>query len=410
MAEVIRMPRLSDTMTEGNIISWLKKVGDPIKPGDVLAEVETDKANMDLESFQEGTLLYIGVEKGTIKVNDILAILGKPGEDYSALLQAEATPSAAASPNVNPTAPTQVASAPASAPTSPGTISTSSSPQRVHASPLAKKMAEQAGVSLQQIQGSGGDNHRIVKKDVEAFLKSGKSALSTNYISQADSLVPVSQMRKTIARRLSESMFTAPHFYLTMEFQMERCMQVRESYQAATGEKISFNDMVIKACAMALRKHPNVNSSWLGDQIRRNGSINIGVAVAVDEGLVVPVIRNADMKSLNQLNTEVKQFATKAKEKKIQPTDMEGNTFTISNLGMFGIEEFTAIINPPDACILAVGTIVEKPIVRNQQIVIGHTMKCTLSCDHRIVDGVSGAKFLQTVQAYLEEPALMFMV
>ncbi|HNA94110.1 MAG TPA: pyruvate dehydrogenase complex dihydrolipoamide acetyltransferase [Saprospiraceae bacterium] len=413
MAEVIRMPRMSDTMEEGVIVSWQKKVGDTVEPGTVLAEVETDKAVMELESFNEGVLLHIVVESGPVKVNGVLAVVGQAGEDYKPALDAAgagssvpATKEVAAAPSESPA----VTATPTTAP-----VATEDT-GRIKASPLAKSMASQAGVDLKAVKGSG-DFGRIIKKDVEEFIQSGSKTTSAPvavsapaYIAVAsgqDVDIPLSQMRKTIARRLSESMFTAPHFYLSMDINMDRAVEVRKLINESEGKKISFNDLVVKAVAMALRHHPVINSSWLGDKIRQNGNINIGVAVAVDEGLLVPVTRNTDMMSLSQISDTVKQLAGKAKERKLQPDEMQGNTFTVSNLGMFDIESFTAIINPPDSCIMAVGSIVQKPIVKNGQIVVGNMMKVMLSCDHRVVDGASGARFLQTFKNYLEEPVRM---
>jgi pyruvate dehydrogenase E2 component (dihydrolipoamide acetyltransferase) len=420
MAEIVRMPKLSDTMTEGTVASWNKKVGDKVKSGELLAEIETDKATMEFESFQDGVLLHIGVEKGqTAKVDSILAILGKEGEDVAALLASDAAPvpaAAAAPAPVAASAPTAVA-APVAAPVvaaAPAVSAPSANNGRVKASPLAKKIAEEMGINIGNVAGSG-DGGRIVRRDVENFTPAAVGAAQT-YV---PAFIPagteryteenVSQMRKTIARRLAESKFTAPHFYLTMEIDMDNAMAARKSINDSGTAKISFNDMVVKACAMALRQHPKVNSSWRGDTIRYNEHVHIGVAVAVDEGLLVPVVRFANEKGLSQIGAEVKSFAEKAKSKKLQPSDWEGNTFTISNLGMFGIEEFTAIINPPDACILAVGGIKSVPVVKNGAVVPGNIMKVTLSCDHRVVDGASGAAFLQTLKAYLENPVMMLV-
>ncbi|MBP7272610.1 MAG: pyruvate dehydrogenase complex dihydrolipoamide acetyltransferase [Saprospiraceae bacterium] len=431
MAEIIRMPRMSDTMEEGNIVAWLKKVGDKIKPGDVLAEVETDKATMDLDSYQEGTLLYIGVEKGTIPVNGILAIIGKEGEDYQHLLK-ETSPAPTNNRNGKPNTPTE---SPAITPdkASTSTVVTESSTSatlqttsaqiategdiRTKASPLAKSLAKEAGINVASVTGSG-EGGRIVKRDVEAFIENKPAGQSANVQTKTTAPlasggyedVPLSQMRKAIARRLGESKFSAPHFYLTIEVNMDKAIATRDSINAMIAPaKVSFNDLVIKSTAAALKKHPNINSSWMGDAIRRNHDINIGVAVAVDEGLVVPVVNHADTKTLSQINTEVRALVAKAKERKLQPQEMQGNTFTISNLGMFDIDEFTAIINMPDACILAVGSIVEKPIVKNGLIVIGNLMKVTLSCDHRVVDGAMGAQFLQTLKGILEDPIRMIV-
>lgn len=416
MAEVIRMPRMSDTMEEGVIVGWLKKVGDSLEPGDVLAEVETDKATMELESFQEGVLLYIGVEEGPVPVNGVLAVIGEKGEDYKPALEAagnengkSAAPAASEAPKTEEPAVAVVAEQPAPV---------ASSNNRVKASPLAKKIALDAGLDLATINGSG-DNGRIVKKDVEAYLnqpaapapkpaEAAKGPVVAPFAyggnGQAAEDVPVSQMRKVIARRLGESKFSAPHFYLTIEVEMSKAMATRKQLNEISPTRISYNDLVVKSCAVALRQHPAINSSWLGDKIRINKEINVGVAVAVPDGLLVPVIRHADMKSLSQINVEVKELAGKAKEKRLQPDQMQGNTFTISNLGMFDIDEFTAIINPPDACIMAVGSIVEKPVVKDGELAVGNIMKLTLSCDHRVVDGASGARFLQTVKAMLEDP------
>ena len=422
MAEIVRMPKLSDTMTEGTVAAWHKKVGDKVKSGELLAEIETDKATMEFESYVDGILLYIGVEKGkTVAVDSLLAVFGKEGEDVSAIVAAEgAAPAAKAEAPVAaapaPSAPAPVAeapkpAAPVSAPVVVSAPVAVSAPKpvndgRMRVSPLAKKLAEDKGLPLQYIPGSG-DGGRIVRRDIDAFM-AGAAVQSASAV-ESYTEENVSQMRKTIARRLAESKFTAPHFYLTMEIDMGRAVEARAAINAATGSKVSFNDMVIKATSLALKQHPKVNSSWRGDTIRYNHHVHMGVAVAVDEGLLVPVVRFADTKSLAQINQEVKVFVDKAKNKKLQPSDWEGNTFTISNLGMFGIEEFTAIVNPPDACILAVGAIREVPVVKNGTVVPGHTMKLTLSCDHRVVDGASGSAFLQTLKAMLEEPVLMFI-
>jgi pyruvate dehydrogenase E2 component (dihydrolipoamide acetyltransferase) len=418
MAEIVRMPKLSDTMTDGTVAAWHKKVGDKVKSGELLAEIETDKATMEFESYVDGILLYIGVQKGeTVAVDALLAVFGKEGEDVSAIVAAEgAAPAAkeeapaAAAPA--PKAPVTEApkavvdQAPVAAAHSPAAAPVPFNDGRMRVSPLAKKLAEDKGLPLQYIPGSG-DGGRIVRRDVDAFM-AGASVQSSSAV-ESYTEENVSQMRKTIARRLAESKFTAPHFYLTMEINMGRAVEARAAMNAATGSKVSFNDMVVKATALALKQHPKVNSSWQGDTIRYNHHVHMGIAVAVEEGLLVPVVRFADTKTLAQINQEVKTFAEKAKTKKLQPSDWEGNTFTISNLGMFGIEEFTAIVNPPDACILAVGAIREVPVVKNGAVVPGHTMKLTLSCDHRVVDGASGSAFLQTLKAMLEEPVLMFI-
>ncbi|MCS7004486.1 MAG: pyruvate dehydrogenase complex dihydrolipoamide acetyltransferase [Cytophagales bacterium] len=408
-ATVIRMPKMSDTMKEGVIAKWLVKVGDKIKPGDIIAEVETDKATMELENYESGTLLYIGVEEGKpIPVDGIIAIVGEPGTDYTPLLQQSPTSSSKASTtNGKETTTSPVPAAPSIQNTS--VDAQQKTKGRIFASPLAKKIASERGLDISQIPGTG-ENGRIIKRDVENYQPAAKvSSIPTvqQFVEigkESFTEEPVSQMRKTIARRLSESLFTSPHFYVTMEINMDKAIQARTVINESSPVKISFNDMIIKATAIALKKHPKVNSSWLGDKIRYNQHIHIGVAVAVEEGLLVPVVRFADQKSLSQISAEVKELGAKAKSKKLQPSDWEGNTFTISNLGMFGVEEFTAIINPPDACILAVGSIKETPIVRNGQIVIGNVMKVTLSSDHRIVDGAIAAAFLKTLKELLEEP------
>ena len=406
MAEVVRMPKMSDTMTEGVLAKWHKKVGDKVKSGDLVAEVETDKATMDFESFQEGTILYIGVEEGkAVPVDAIIAILGKEGEDYKSLLTespAAATPAAPAAAPAAIVEASPVAAPAAAAPT----VTSTSSDTRVKASPLAKKIAQEKGINLNQISGSA-ENGRITKKDVENF-KGGASMPAFVGVEKYTE-VPVSQMRKTIAKRLAESLFTAPHFYLKMNIEMSSAMEARKIINDVAPVKISFNDLVLKAVALSLKQHPKVNSSWLGDKIRYNEHVNIGVAVAVEDGLLVPVVRFVDGKALSQISTEVKTFVQKAKDKKLQPADWEGSTFTISNLGMFGIDDFTAIINPPDACILAVGGIQEQAVVKNGQVVPGNVMKVTLSCDHRVVDGATGAAFLQTLKQFLEEPMRMLL-
>jgi pyruvate dehydrogenase E2 component (dihydrolipoamide acetyltransferase) len=418
MATVINMPRLSDTMTEGVVAKWHKKVGDKIEEGDLLAEIETDKATMEFEAFpgQEGELLYIGVEEGgSAPVDEVLAILGEKGEDIEGLKNGAAAPTESEpEPEKEEEKPAEKAEAKPEAasneaPKPQPTAPKSTSNGRVMASPLAKKLADDKGIDINQVAGSG-DNGRIIKRDIENF-KPSAAAASTAFVSGelTSEDVNVSQMRKTIARRLSESKFTAPHFYLTMEIDMDNAIAARKAINASGDVKISFNDFVVKAVAMALRKHPKVNASWLGDTIRYYNYINVGVAVAVDEGLLVPVIRNTDHKGLAEIGAEVKELAGKAKDKKLQPSEWEGNTFTISNLGMFGIDEFTAIINSPDACILAVGGIKQTPVVKDGQIVPGNIMKVTLSCDHRVVDGAVGSAFLQTVKANLENPVNMLV-
>jgi len=413
MAEVIYMPKLSDTMTEGVVAEWHKKVGDKVSNGELLAEIETDKATMEFESFYDGVLLHIGVEKTkAAPVNAILAIVGEVGEDISNLLVG-----APAVEEVKTEAPAPVATPAVSAPTpvvekaisTPAPVAPTDG-SRILASPLAKKLAEEKGIDINMVSGTG-DAGRVVKRDIDhytPYVPGAAKAVSTN-VSNVESFVdePVSQMRKVIARRLAESKFTAPHFYLTIDVDMDNAIASRKVLNAQDGVKVSFNDMVIKAVAMSLRKHPAINSSWLGDVIRRNHHVHIGVAVAVDEGLLVPVVRFADSKGFTQIGNEVREFAQKAKDKKLQPSDWEGNTFTISNLGMFGIDSFTAIVNPPDSCILAVGGISQVPVVKNGQVVPGNVMKLTLSCDHRVVDGASGAAFLQTLKGYLENPVTM---
>jgi pyruvate dehydrogenase E2 component (dihydrolipoamide acetyltransferase) len=422
MAEIVRMPKLSDTMTEGVVASWLKQVGDEVESGEILAEIETDKATMEFESFFDGVLLHIGVEQGsTAPVDSLLCILGEKGEDISAVLEeaakapaaeAPAEPEAPAPAPVPAPAPAPVA-APAPAPaTAPAPVAAAPAPApvvpsangRLKASPLARKLAEERGLSVSMIPGSG-DGGRVVKRDVEAYQAQGAGAPVQGV--ERFTEVGISQMRKTIARRLSESKFSAPHFYLTVSVDMGAAMTTRKAINDGGEVKISFNDMVVKAAALALKKHPVVNSSWLGDRIRFNEHVHIGVAVSVDEGLLVPVVRHADLKRMSQIGAEVKDYAGKARDKKLQPSDWEGNTFTISNLGMFGIDEFTAIINAPDSCILAVGGINAVPVVKDGAVVPGHVMKVTLSCDHRSVDGASGAAFLQDFKNYLENPVQM---
>ncbi len=418
MEEVVLMPRLSDTMTEGVIAGWNKNIGDDVKKGEVLAEIETDKATMELESYKDGKLLYQGAKVGEkIQVNDLLCIIGKEGFDVNSVVNAlkgggSAAPAA--------TAEQKAAAAPAADTKQPAPQAEQQvvNEGRILASPLAKKIAQDKGVDLKYVKGTG-DNGRIIKSDVDGYVPAAqpqpaqqqaapvaKPATQPQAPAGVVSFdeVPVSQMRKTIAKRLSESLFTAPHFYLTMAIDMDACVAARAKLNEVSKVKISFNDLVLKATASALKQHPKVNSSWLGEKIRINHHVNIGVAVAVEEGLLVPVVRFADTKSLSQIAVEVKEFAQKAKDKKLQPADWEGSTFTISNLGMFGIDQFTAIINPPDACILAVGGISQVPVVKNGQIVPGNVMKVTLSCDHRVVDGATGSAFLQTLKSLLEEP------
>ena len=395
MAEIIRMPKMSDTMEEGVISSWLKKVGDQVKSGDILAEVETDKATMELESYDDGVLLHIGIKNGeSVPVNGVIAIIGKKDEDIKEILKEEET-------KEEETKEEETIKIPE--------IDDISKDNRLKASPLAKKIAEKKGINLTNIKGSG-DGGRIVKKDIENNKEIISSRNSTNIIlpktigEESFDEVPISQMRKTISKRLSESKFSSPHFYITMEINMDNCIEGRKKINETSEVKISFNDIIIKATAAALRKHPMVNSSYLENKIRTNHHIHIGIAVAVKDGLLVPIIKFADNKSLSHISLEVKNLANKAKNKNLQPSDWEGNTFTISNLGMFGIDEFTAIINPNDSCILAVGGIKNTPIIKNGEIVPGNLMKVTLSCDHRIVDGAMGSAFLQTLKELIEDP------
>jgi pyruvate dehydrogenase E2 component (dihydrolipoamide acetyltransferase) len=423
MEEVVLMPRLSDTMTEGVIAGWQKNVGDTVKKGDVLADIETDKATMELESYKDGILLYQGAKAGEkILVNDLLCVIGAAGTNVDAIVAAvkSGAGATAVSPAASNAAPTAAPSTPAPASAAPA-VQAVVNEGRIFASPLAKKMAEERGIDLKYVKGTG-DNGRITKFDIDGYVPATVSTSTTPAVSASAPAVqaahqgvvsfedqPVSQMRKTIARRLSESLFTAPHFYITMSIDMDAAVAARAKINEVAPVKISFNDMVVKATALSLKQHPKINSSWLGDSIRTNHHVNIGIAVAVDEGLLVPVVRFADTKTLSEIGVAVKGFAQKAKDKKLQPSDWEGSTFTISNLGMFGVDEFTAIINPPDACILAVGGIAQVPVVKNGQVVPGNVMKVTLSCDHRVVDGAAGAAFLQTLKSLLEEPLRMLV-
>lgn len=422
-ATLIRMPKMSDTMEEGVLVSWQKKVGDKVASGDILAEVETDKATMDLEAYEEGILLFTGIKEGeAVPVDSIIAVIGEEGANFQALIDRENGPAEAETQfeTVTPSASSENKSG-----HSESAVTAEDSGDRIKASPLARRLAEEKGINLSQVEGSG-DNGRIIKRDVDEFKPSAQPAPAAEKAQAAPAPakapapeaapagnyedLPISQMRKTIARRLSDSLFTAPHFYLTMEINMDKAMALRPTLNAVSTSKISFNDMVIKACAIALRQHPAVNSAWLGDKIRKYDYVNIGVAIAVDEGLLVPVVRDADKKTLSVISTEVKDYAGKAKDKKLQPKDWEGNTFSVSNLGMFGIDEFTAIINPPDACILAVGTIKQTAAFKEDGTVYPvNIMKVTLSCDHRVVDGATGAQFLQTVKKLLEEPMSMLV-
>lgn len=420
--EIIKMPRLSDTMEEGTVAAWLKKVGDEVEEGDILAEIETDKATMEFESFYSGNLLYIGIQEGeSAPVDEVLAVIGPDGTDIEAVLQAKPdskseTPVTAGEEKTAPQKETNIENK---------EEKQLSSGQRVFVSPLARKIAAEKGIDLMAVKGSG-DHGRIVKRDVENFVPSAKVAVPSEVVETKTAtespvlppqILPTgeehfeevknSQMRKVIAKRLSESKFTAPHYYLMIEVDMDNAIASRAKINGLPDTKVSFNDMVVKACAMALKKHPQVNTSWKGDTTRYNQHIHIGVAVAVDDGLVVPVLKFTDQMSLTQIGSSVKDLAGRARVKKLTPSEMEGSTFTVSNLGMFGILEFTSIINQPNSAILSVGAIVEKPVVKNSQIVVGNTMKISLACDHRTVDGATGAQFLQTLRAYLENPVTM---
>ena len=415
--KIITMPRLSDTMTDGTVATWLKKVGDKVAEGDILAEIETDKATMEFESFNEGTLLYIGIKEGeTAPVDSVLAIIGPDGTDVTGIAESYTKGGSNVAPVVEK-------SETLSSPTTNNQEPTTNATDRVFASPLAKKIAQDKGIDLSQVKGSG-ENGRIVKGDVENFTVASQKpnaesqpTINNQQPTNVKPFVPAgekfseeiknSQMRKTIAKRLSESIFTAPHFYLTIEIAMDEAMKSRATINSIPDTKVSFNDMVVKACAMALKKHPQVNSQWREDAMIINHHVNIGVAVAVEDGLVVPVLNFADQMSLTQIGSSVRDLAGKAKSKKLTPAEMDGSTFTVSNLGMFGITEFTSIINQPNSAILSVGAIVEKPVVRNGQIVVGNTMKVTLACDHRTVDGATGAQFLQTLKQFVENPVTM---
>lgn len=410
MAIVINMPRLSDTMEEGVVAKWHKNIGDSVNEGDLLAEIETDKATMEFESMpgQEGELLYIGIEEGaTAPVDTVLCILGEKGEDIEALKAGDVEEKKEVDKATEESAPEKIEAAPVAAPEV-SAPAASVAGGRVKASPLAKKLAEEKGINLQTVSGSG-EGGRIVKRDIDNYTPSATSSFATAVSDQSYEQVNVSQMRKTIARRLADSKFSAPHFYITMDIDMDNAIAARKQLNEVSEVKISFNDLVVKACALALKKNPAINAGWFDDHIKYYNYVNVGVAVAVDEGLLVPVIRDTNLKSLAQISVEVKDYAQRAKDKKLQPQDWEGNTFTISNLGMFGVEEFTAIINPPDACILAVGGIKQVPVVKNGAVVPGNVMKVTLSCDHRVVDGALGAAFLQTLKSMLENPITMLV-
>ncbi len=411
-ATVVRMPLLSDTMKEGKIVSWLKKEGDKVKSDDVIAEVETDKATMEVMPYADGTLLYIGVKAGeAAKVNDIIAIVGKEGTDIRAFLDADQAETAEDTGSI---ASGEKVTAPESS-SQPAVTADSGNDDRVRISPLARSIAKEKGIDIHQINGTG-DGGRIIKRDLEHYQPRATGATSPAAVDQFTPAgqenytdFPLSQMRRVIAQRLSESKFQAPHFYLRMSIKMDNAIAARKAMNEVSPVKISFNDYIIKACAMALRRHPEVNSSWMGDFIRQNRHIHVGTAVAVDEGLIVPVVKFADQKSLAQIAQDAGALIEKARNKKLQPSEFTGNTFTISNLGMMDIDEFTAIINPPDSCILAVGKIEPVPVVENGQVVIRNILKITLSCDHRVVDGAVGSRFLQTLKAFLENPVTMLV-
>ena len=419
---VITMPRLSDTMEEGTVASWLKNVGDFVQEGDILAEIETDKATMEFESFNEGTLLYTGLAVGeTAKVDDLLAIIGPEGTDVNAVADNFTAVSAASEPVEETTPQSKVIETPKTAVVEKEVVSepkaetpvVNSTNGRIFISPLAKKIAEEKGIPLHQVQGSG-ENGRIIKRDVEDFTPA--AATATNSVAKFVATgqedfdeIKHSQMRKVIAKRLGESKFSAPHYYLAVEFDMDNAIAFRQQFNSIPDTKISFNDIVVKACALALRQHPQVNSQWFDDKMKLNNHVHIGVAVAVEDGLVVPVVKFANEQSLPQIGSAVRDFAGRARNKKLTPQEMEGSTFTISNLGMFGIESFTSIINQPNSAILSVGSIVQKPVVKNGQIVVGNTMKLTLACDHRTVDGATGAAFLQTLKGFIENPVTMLV-
>ena len=403
---IVNMPRLSDTMEEGTVASWIKKVGDKVEEGDILAEIETDKATMEFESFHSGELLHIGVQEGeAAAVDSLLAIIGPSGTDITSVLTYPVQ-APAPTPEKTETAPEPEAPKPAPVLAAPVVeAAPSTSGERVLASPLAKRMAKDKGIDLQLLKGTG-EHGRIVKRDVEQYTPAATAtqafAAPTGQEHSED--IPNSQMRKTIAKRLSASKFSAPHYYLSVEFDMDPAMAFRKQYNELPDTKISFNDIVVKAVALALKKHPQVNSQWFDDRMQLNHHVHVGVAVAVSDGLVVPVVRFADELALPQIGAQVKDYAVRARDKKLTPAEMDGSTFTVSNLGMFGISEFTSIINQPNSAILSVGAIVQKPVVKEGAVVVGHTMKLTLACDHRTVDGATGAQFLQTLREYIEQP------
>ncbi len=416
---VVTMPRLSDTMEEGTVATWLKKVGDHVEEGDILAEIETDKATMEFESFQSGTLLYIGLNEGeSAKVDALLAIIGPAGTDVSSVASNFKVASSDSNAEQAPKDVPQKVEAPKTeikqeAPKVSQPATTSSTPNgRLFVSPLAKKMADEKGINLSQVSGTG-ENGRIVKRDIENFTPAAQSGSAVGKFvptGQEDfDEVSNSQMRKAIAKALTNSKFTAPHYYLNVEFDMENAIAFRQQFNSIPDTKISYNDIIVKACALALKQHPQVNSQWFADKMRLNNHVHIGVAVAVPDGLVVPVVKFANEQTLPQIGAEVKELAGKARNKKLTPAEMEGSTFTVSNLGMFGIESFTSIINQPNSAILSVGNIIEKPVVKNGQIVVGNTMKLSLACDHRTVDGATGAQFLQTLKDYIENPITMLV-
>ena len=415
--EIISMPRLSDTMTEGTVAKWLKKIGDSVEEGDILAEIETDKATMEFESFHQGTLLYIGVEEGaSANVDAILAIIGKKGTDVSKVVESLKKVNSETSESIDQKDATSNKTAQSGATKKEVKIiqqivKSSGSGGRIVASPLAKKLAEEKNINLHHIQGTG-DNGRIIKRDIENYTPGSGAVSDMPFVpagQESFEEVNNSQIRKTIARRLGESKFTAPHYYLNVEFNMDNAIAFREQYNSIPDTKISFNDMVVKATALALKQHPQVNSQWFDDRIRKNHHVHIGVAVGIDDGLLVPVLRFADEQSLTQIGTQVKDYAKRARDKKLSLDEMEGSTFTVSNLGMFGITDFTSIINQPNSAILSVGAIVQKPIVKDGNIIIGNTMILTLACDHRTVDGVTGSLFLETLKGFIENPVTMLV-